>query len=102
MNKIQLEELFKNFSQFKFVNVTQSNLGRKEPTITIYLSLDSKDTWINNIFFNSNYLILYYYNGKLECSSKHFSLPTFRKSSPTNPQKFQKLIQNYLQKITFT
>ncbi len=97
MNKIQLEELFKNFPQFKFVNVTQSNLGRKDsPTFSIYVSLDSKDTWINNIFFNSNYLIFQYYNDKLEVISKSYKLPTFRKKIINSSQILQKTLANYL------
>jgi hypothetical protein len=63
-----------------YAKVSYSKLGGVDrASIFIELSLDPRVSWNCGIFRNSRYLILCYSCGKLECVSKHYDLPTFRK-----------------------
>jgi hypothetical protein len=77
-----LQELTKSLQQLpevRDVTVNWSNL-RGIPSIFLYVSLDDRSEWINDIFFNSRYAIFSIHNDmKLEQISKHFSLPKHRK-----------------------
>ncbi len=66
--------------QAPYFQEKKSNLGGNETTF-VYVSLDSPETWANGIFHNSRYLIIQFDGESAECISKHYKLPTFRKSS---------------------
>lgn len=99
--KIQMDidtvnSIFASFKQIKFINITKHFLNRKNPTYTIYISLDSPDIWKNNFFFSSKYAIFQLYNNNLQITSKHFSFPNFRKLFLTTEKKLYNSIAKFI------
>jgi hypothetical protein len=70
-----------------FVNVSKSTLGGAERvSIFIKVSLDKPEDWTNNIYQNSRHAMFRVGSddGSLELSTKHYSLPKFRKAKFKN------------------
>lgn len=86
-------------SNIQYVNVTWSSLGGV-PSIFIKLSLDSKDDWMNGIFYNSNYSVFAIHEDcKLEQITRHFKLPKFRKSKLKSIDDIVDKVQKWVNKI---
>lgn len=82
-----------------YVKRSESSLGGST-SVFYHISLDPRETWINNIFHNSRYLILCLRDGKLECISKGLNMPTFRKCSAADGQQAASRIDAYIAKLT--
>ena len=70
-----------------FVNVSKSTLGGAERvSVFIKVSLDKPEDWTNNIYQNSRHAMFRVGSddGTLELSTKHYSLPKFRKAKFKN------------------
>lgn len=80
------------------VKRSESSLGGST-SVFCHISLDPRETWANNIFHNSRYLILCLRDGKLECISKGLGLPTFRKCSAADEQQATARINAYIAKV---
>lgn len=71
-------------------------------TTFIDLSLDANDTWQNGIFQNSRYLQLVLRDGAVQCISKSYKLPTFRKSKATTADEVARVVNRYLDRVNAT
>jgi len=71
LNDLNLEELKKEIKA-DYVSIKFSLLGGiARPSLIIWLSLDKKETWTNDIFQNSRYYIFNIdYTGRIEIFSK--------------------------------
>jgi len=78
--------------------VSVSNLG-PTPTTFFHTSAQTADQWINNIYHNSPYAIFHLNNGKLSITSKHHTMPKFRKCKCDNDQVAMTKIQAYYDKL---
>ena len=80
------------------VKRSESSLG---PSTSVYyhISLDPRETWVNNIFHNSRYLILCLRDGKLECISKGLNMPTFRKCGAADEEQAAARVNAYIAKV---
>ena len=70
-----------------FINVSKSTLGGAERvSVFIKVSLDKPEDWTNNIYQNSRHAMFRVGSddGTLELSTKHYSLPKFRKAKFKN------------------
>lgn len=92
MDKIQAE--------YKHVHI--STLGGKENiSIIIQLSLDKKETWINNIFHNSRYYLFHIYNnGVVENFSRSHEVKHIRKKTVKTLQQAIDYINKSIQETT--
>jgi hypothetical protein len=68
-------------------------------TTFLDISLDERDSWANGIFHNSRYLQLVLRDGAVECISKSYKLPTFRKVKASTPQEVVTKVNRYLGKV---
>ena len=68
-------------------------------TTFLDISLDDRDSWANGIFQNSRFLQLVLRDGAVQCISKHYSLPTFRKVKASNPAEVVAKVNRYLGKV---
>ena len=66
------------------------------------LSLDNNASWPGGIFQNSRYIQLVLRDGAVQCISKSYRLPTFRKSKATTPQDVIRVINRYIDRISTT
>lgn len=86
----------------KYSDIQISTLvGIENTSILLRISLDKKEDWQNNILHNSRYAMFHIgSDGKMECFSKHYILPTFRKCSVSTEEdiisKINKWIDRYL------
>jgi hypothetical protein len=77
--KTEEELQTKILETFPYARIVPSSLKRDDPYFSIYVSMNPQSTWINKIYFNSDYMVLSWDKNKLECVSKHFTLKKFRK-----------------------
>ena len=85
---------------FPHVDVEFSTLGGEErASIIIKVSLDPKDTWINNIFHNSRYSMFHFgSDNKVEQFGKHYQLSKFRKANVKNLDQVIEKIKQWADK----
>jgi hypothetical protein len=82
-----------------FIKVSPSPLGGG---YSIHISLDPRESWSNNIFHNSKYLIFMVNKSdkSLELLSKHYGIPVkFRKTRVRNTQQVIEKLKDYLNQI---
>jgi len=63
---------------FPYAQVKRGSLGG-HTSITVYVSLDPREWWINGIYHNSRYSIFSISDGKMEQIARHHKVPKFRK-----------------------
>lgn len=68
---------------FPYIRAQVSTLGgENRPSVMVALSFDAPDTWKNGIYENSRYMRFHIsHTGTVECFTKKYSLPTFRKTT---------------------
>ena len=85
--------------------ITAPHVGRSSITINdhrtefLSISLEASHSWPNRIFENSRYLKLAIRDGKVECISKSYKLPTFRKSKAATPEDVVRVVNRYLARV---
>lgn len=84
--------------EIKHLKVTTSSLGGHS-SVCVWLSLDAKEDWINNIFHNSRYAIFHISDGKVELISKGMNMPKFRKSKGDCENKVSQKIIKYCMSV---
>jgi hypothetical protein len=78
------------------VNATKATIGTD--SIIIKLSLDEKDTWFNNIFMNSRFLMIHLFmDGTMELFSKSHQIKhKFRKTKFKSPEDATNKINKFI------
>lgn len=68
-------------------------------TTFLDISLEASHSWPNGIFQNSRYLQLVLRDGAVQCISKSYRLPTFRKSKASTPEDVVRVVNRYLDRV---
>lgn len=68
-------------------------------TTFIDLSLEARHSWPNGIYQNSRYLQLVLSDGAVQCISKIYRLPTFRKARATTTDDVVRVVNRYLDRV---
>lgn len=63
------------------------------------ISLEASHSWPNGIFQNSRYLQLVLRDGAVQCISKSYRLPTFRKSKANTAADVVRVVNRYLERV---
>jgi hypothetical protein len=71
-------------------------------TTFLDVSIDANNTWPGGIFHNSRYLQLVLRDGAVQCISKSYKLPTFRKSKATTAADVIRVLNRYLDRVNAT
>ncbi len=90
-----------NALQAPYVRVRYSDLGGSQnASLYILISLDSPQTWKNNIMENSRYARFSVYSGthKLEQFVKDYKVEKFRKTSAISVEEIAKKLQAWIDK----
>ena len=82
-------------SWFREMLVTLENRG----TTFLDLSLEAHHSWPNGIFHNSRFLQLVVRDGAVQCISKSYKLPTFRKCKASTPEQVVQVVNRYLDRV---
>lgn len=82
-------------SWFREMLITLEGQG----TTFLDLSLEAHHSWPNGIFHNSRYLQLVVRDGAVECITKSYKLPTFRKSKASTPEQVVRVVNRYLDRV---
>lgn len=82
-------------SWFREMLVTLEGRG----TTFLDLSLEARHSWPNGIFHNSRYLQLVIRDGAVQCITKSYKLPTFRKSKASTPEQVIQVVNRYLDRV---
>ena len=90
--------LRQNLQEITYVKVSKESLGGHTSTF-VHLSLDDKETWVNNIFHNSKYAIFSIADGKVELLSKGLGMPKFRKCNAKDEANVAEKIVKYCQSV---
>ena len=64
------------------------------------ISLEASHSWPNGIYQNSRYLQLVLRDGAVQCISKSYKLPTFRKSKATTAEDVVRVVNRYLDRVS--
>ena len=64
---------------FPYAQVKSASLAG-HTSLTIWVSLDPREWWINGIYENSRHSIFSIRDGKIEQTCRHHKVPKFRKS----------------------
>lgn len=92
-------EVIKQGIDAPFVNAKQSNLGGT-PFYGIYVSLDPKEEWANQIYQNSRHFTFGWDGEKLDLLTKHHKIPLkLRKAKAADAETVVAKINKYLQAI---
>jgi hypothetical protein len=78
--------------------ISHSNLGPTETTF-FHTSAQTADQWVNSIYHNSPYAIFHLNNGKLSLTSKHHTMPKFRKCKCVDESTALTKINAYYDKL---
>jgi hypothetical protein len=65
-------------------------------TTFLDISLEASHSWPNGIYQNSRYLQLVLRDGCVQCISKSYKLPTFRKTKAATPEAVVKVVNRYI------
>ena len=69
-------------------------------TTFLDISLEASHSWPNGIFHNSRYLQLVLRDGAVQCITKSYKLPTFRKSKASTPDAVVRVVNRYLDRVS--
>jgi hypothetical protein len=83
-------------SWFREMLITLEGQG----TTFLDLSLEANHSWPNGIFQNSRYLQLVVRDGAVQCISKSYRLPTFRKCKASTPEQVVRVVNRYLDRVS--
>jgi hypothetical protein len=83
-------------SWFREMLITLEGQG----TTFLDISLEASHSWPNGIFNNSRYLQLVLRDGAVQCISKSYRLPTFRKSKASTPADVVRVVNRYLDRVS--
>jgi hypothetical protein len=83
-------------SWFREMLITLEGQG----TTFLDLSLEAHHSWPNGIFQNSRYLQLVVRDGAVQCISKSYRLPTFRKCKASTPEQVVRVVNRYLDRVS--
>ena len=81
-----------------YISEERISLGNSS-TNFLRISIECQHSWPYGIFHNAKYLILALREGKVECVSKSYKLPTFRKTKAPDTETVVKVINRYLAKL---
>ena len=82
-------------SWFREMLITLEGRG----TTFLDISLEASHSWPNGLFQNSRYLQLVLRDGAVQCISKSYKLPTFRKSKASTPEQVVRVVNRYLDRV---